>query len=93
MRAFLALIAGGLLSTALVACGHSEANPYPQAAQREFFRSCPAENAVCTCTWDKLTRDLTYDEYQVALEHFRETGRMDPKVTHARTVCTERHGA
>lgn len=91
MRAFLALIASGLLSATLVACGHSEPNPYPASAQTEFYRSCPQDNPVCSCTWEKLTQDMTYEEYQAALERFRETGRMEPKVTHARTVCTERH--
>lgn len=93
MRAVLALIASGILSAALVACGHNEPYPYPASAQQQFHRSCPADNAVCACTWDKLTRSMSYEEYQTALERFRDTGLMEPKVTRARTTCTEQHGS
>ena len=92
MRGFLALIAVVALAAPIGACGHSEAHAYPESAQRDFYRQCPQDNAVCSCTWEKLTQDMTYEEYQAALERFHETGRMEPKVTHARTVCTERHG-
>lgn len=76
----------------LAACGgEAPPNPYPQAAQTRFAASCPSESAVCRCTWDKLTRTLTYEEYEAALERFRESGLMDPRVTRARTQCLERH--
>jgi len=32
---------------------------------------------------------MTYDQYDEAVHHFRETGLMDPRITHARTVCIE----
>lgn len=81
-----------LASVALLsACGPHAPNPYPQAAQTRFEASCPRDSEVCTCTWDELTRTLTYEEYEAALQHFRETGNMDPRITHARTVCIERH--
>ena len=87
-RGFIALVALGL-----AACGQAQSEPniYPQAAQAQFEASCPSENAVCTCTWDKLTRTLTYEEYEAALTRFRETGRMDPRVTRARTQCLDLH--
>lgn len=91
MRVILALIAALTLAAPIGACGHSEPQPYPAPAQAEFFRSCPQENAVCACTWDRITRDMSYEEYQAAMERFRETGRMEPTLTHARTICTERH--
>lgn len=81
-----------VLSCALVlaACGEPAPNPYPEAARARFEQSCPPASEVCVCTWDKLTRTLTYDEYEAALTRFRETGRMDPRVTRARTQCLER---
>jgi hypothetical protein len=87
-RGLIALVALGL-----AACGQAQGEPniYPQAAQAQFEASCPSENAVCTCTWDKLTRTLTYEEYEAALTRFRETGLMEPRVTRARTACVERH--
>jgi hypothetical protein len=87
-RGLIALVALGL-----AACGQAQGEPniYPQSAQAQFEASCPSENAVCTCTWDKLTRTLTYEEYEAALTRFRETGLMEPRVTRARTACVERH--
>jgi len=76
----------------LMGCGGEGApNEFPQAAQARFEASCPRASAVCVCTWDRLTRTLTYDEYEAALARFRETGLMDPRVTRARTRCLERH--
>jgi hypothetical protein len=75
----------------LAACGPSAPNPYPEAARARFETSCPSASAVCTCTWDQLTRTLTYEEYDAALARFRETGNMDPRITRARTKCIERH--
>ncbi len=86
-RAFIAVGA----AAALAACGEPAPNPYPEAAHARFEVSCPSASAVCTCTWDQLTRTLTHEEYEAALARFRETGNMDPRVTRARTKCIERH--
>lgn len=83
-----ALIALGL-AAALAACGESAPNPYPEAARARFEVSCPSASAVCTCTWDRITRTLTYEEYEAALSEFRTRGIMDPRVTRARTKCIE----
>lgn len=80
-----------LAAVLLTACGEPAPNPYPDSAKARFEASCPSDSAVCTCTWDKLTRTLTYDEYEAALARFRETGLMEPRVTRARTYCIERH--
>lgn len=85
-RAFFALVAGAAI---LSACGQSAPNPYPEEARTRFEASCPPESAVCVCTWDKLTRAMTYEEYEAALARFRETGNMEPRVTRARTKCIE----
>lgn len=87
MRArILALVSVLILS----ACGEPVPNPYPASAQARFEMSCPPESAVCTCTWDKITRTLTHEEYEAALTRFRESGSMDPRITRARTQCLER---
>lgn len=75
----------------LASCGEPAPNPYPESARQRFAMSCPPESAVCTCTWDKITRTLTHEEYEEALARFRDTGLMDPRVTRARTQCIERH--
>lgn len=75
----------------LTACGQHAANPYPESAHARFEQSCPAESAVCTCTWDEITRSMPYEEYEAALTRFREQGQMDPRITRARTHCLERH--
>lgn len=86
-RGLIALAAAG----ALAACGEAAPNPYPESARARFEASCPSDSAVCRCTWDKLTRTLTYEEYEAALSRFRQDGLMDPRVTRARTQCLERH--
>lgn len=86
-RGLIALV--GALS--LAACGQPAPNPYPESARARFEASCPSESQVCVCTWDKLTRTMTYEEYEEALSRFRESGLMDPRVTRARTQCLERH--
>lgn len=89
MRRRLAMIAALLL----VACGEPAPNPYPASAETRFVQSCPPDSEVCVCTWDRLTRTLTFEEYEAALSSFRETGIMEPRVTRARTYCLERHGS
>lgn len=80
-----------LAALGLAGCGEAAPNPYPESARAQFDSSCPAESAVCRCTWDKLTRALTYEEYQAAIARFRVSGAMDTRVTRARTQCLERH--
>ena len=75
----------------LAGCAQPAANPYPESAQTRFEASCPSESEVCVCTWDKITRAMTFEEYEAALEQFRETGQMETRITRARTQCLERH--
>ncbi len=88
LRGFIALFGAAVM---LMACGERAPNPFPEAAQARFEASCPSESAVCRCTWDKITRAVTYDEYEAAIARFRETGNMDPRLTRARTQCIEQH--
>jgi len=89
MRYALAALLGAI---SLAACsGEGPPNPYPQSAHERFSMSCPPASAVCVCTWDKITRTLTYEEYEAALARFRETGLMETRITRARTQCIERH--
>jgi len=87
MRGLIALCWAAVLG----ACGPSAPNPYPEAARTRFETSCPSDSAVCTCTWEEITRTVTYEEYEAALTRFRETGNMEPRITRARTKCIERH--
>lgn len=79
------------LVVALAGCGRPAAHEFPAEARARFEQSCPPESAVCACTWDGITREMNYEEYEAALARFRETGNMDPRVTHARTYCIEHH--
>jgi hypothetical protein len=87
MRGLIALCGAAVLA----ACGQSAPNVYPEEARAHFETSCPSESAVCTCTWEEITRTVTYEEYDAALARFRETGLMEPRITRARTKCIERH--
>lgn len=80
-----------LAALALAACGKSAPNVYPQEAKTHFESTCPPESEVCVCTWERITRAMTYEEYQAALARMREQGLMDPRVTRARGWCLERH--
>lgn len=78
---------------ALVACGQGAPNAYPAEAKAHFDTTCPPESEVCACTWDRVTRTMTHEEYQAALTRMREQGLMDPRVTRARTWCLEHHSS
>ncbi|MES1199553.1 MAG: hypothetical protein ABUS48_06200 [Pseudomonadota bacterium] len=84
MRALAAVIA----ACALSAC-QAAPHEYPASAAAQFHRTCPANDGVCVCTWDQITRNMTYEEYSAALTRFRREGLMDPKITHARAHCLE----
>lgn len=77
---------------ALAACSGGAPNPYPESAHRQFVAGCGG-GEVCTCTWDQITRRMTYDDYTVAMTRFRRDGLMDTRITHARTQCVEHHHA
>jgi predicted small lipoprotein YifL len=91
MRSRLAVCAAALALLFLAACGAKPAHDYPAAAEAAFHRQCPASEPVCVCTWEHITRDLTAEEYQAALDRFQKEGLMDPRVTHARALCREKH--
>lgn len=76
---------------ALASCGEPAPNEYPADARTHFESTCPPASAACACTWDKITRTLTYDEYEAALTRMRERGNMDTRITRARTQCLEKH--
>lgn len=76
------------LMLALAAC-EAAPNEFPARAQAAFHRTCPATDPVCACTWDKITRSMTAEQYADALARFRTEGLMDPAITHARTACLD----
>lgn len=78
-------------ASVLAACGEAPPNPYPAEARAHFESTCPPASASCACTWDKITRSMTYEEYEAALTRMRDEGLMDPRVTRARTQCLEKH--
>jgi hypothetical protein len=87
MRSAFVAVCAALL---MAGCGQHEPYEYPAAAHAQFAASCPPSSKVCVCTWDQITRAMTYEDYQAALSRYNERGLMDPRVTHARTICLER---
>ena len=79
----------GAVLLALAPMGCATMHPYPEAARVRFEASCPSSSPVCTCTWDKLTHTMTYEEYEAAMTRFRESGVMDARVTSTRAQCLE----
>lgn len=80
----------GALVLALVAsCGPGDPHDYPARHQAAFHRSCPANDSVCACTWERITRTIPPDEYEDSLARFRDEGLMDPRITRARTECLD----
>lgn len=86
-RTFTALVG----AMALMACGEGAPHEFPESARAQFSGSCPSSDPVCVCTWDKITRAMTYEDYQAVLQRYQSQGLMDPRITHARTVCVEAH--
>lgn len=86
MRLVFAMAAFGVLA----ACGDGP-HAYPAEAQAQFHASCPTDNPVCACTWEKLTETIPYEEYEAAMATFAERGTMDPRITRASVSCRERH--
>lgn len=84
-------IALSVIATTSAGCGEREPYVYPEAARAHFESSCPSASPVCVCTWEEITRTVPYDEYEAALQRFRETSLMEPAITRARTKCLERH--
>lgn len=91
MRFIAAALCATALAIGLSACGRSAPNPYPESARARFEASCPSASQVCVCTWEEITRTVSYEDYENALERFRSDGLMDPRITRARTKCIERH--
>jgi hypothetical protein len=87
----IAAMSASLAAVGLAACGSATRHEYPESARTQFNTTCPAGDAVCDCTWDKLTRTVPYEDYEAALERFAKEGLMDPRVARARTECLERH--
>ena len=85
----LVMAAASLL--ALSSCGQGEAHAFPAAAHTQFEQTCPATSDRCCCTWEQITRTMTYEDYEAALDRYATEGLMDPRITRARTHCLEHH--
>lgn len=88
MWRMLAALTGAM---AMIACGGGAPHQFPESARAQFATSCPSSDPVCACTWDKITRDMTYEDYQAATDRFRREGLMDHRITHARAICVEQN--
>ncbi len=91
MRSATEVLAVVALTLIVSACGAQKAHDYPAEARQQFAADCTLDDVLCACMWDEITKDLTYPDYEVALERFRTEGLMDPRITKARTSCFEQH--
>jgi hypothetical protein len=69
------------------ACAPAPAHDYPDNVRAQFAQSCPLEDAVCACSWEKITRTMTAEEFEAATERYQVEGLVDPRLTKARTAC------
>jgi predicted small lipoprotein YifL len=74
---------------ALSGCGEKPAHEYPPDARATFAEGCPVGDPKCDCMWDKITRAMTYEEYEAAMTRFTTQGLMDPKLSNVRLECRE----
>ncbi|MBI1187529.1 MAG: hypothetical protein GC206_09400 [Alphaproteobacteria bacterium] len=75
----------------LGACGGEQAtpNPYPAEAKASFNEGCPAGDPVCDCTWDSITRAMTYEDYREAMRTSLREGLLDTRLAKASAECKE----
>ncbi|NWG52338.1 MAG: hypothetical protein HXY28_01320 [Hydrogenophilaceae bacterium] len=75
----------------LAACGGERPapNPYPAQAKATFNEGCPAGDPVCDCTWDNITRAMTYEDYREAMRTSLRDGLLDPRLAQASAACKE----
>lgn len=75
----------------LAACGAEPPppNPYPAEAKATFNEGCPAGDPVCDCTWDNITRAMTYAEYREAMRTSLRDGLLDTRLAKASAECKE----
>jgi hypothetical protein len=84
----LAVIAG------LVAAACSQAAPtanlFPEEARTHFMeQDCPGGGAFCDCSWDRITREFTADEWAAARASLEATGRPDPRIVIISSQCRD----
>lgn len=55
------------LMLALAACGEQAAKTYPPQYELNFMRACQAQRPAapnqCSCTWERITREIAPDEF------------------------------
>ncbi len=84
------MIRGLFLLAFLAACGGPPvAQEYPAEARARFAEGCPTGDPKCDCAWDMLTRTMTFEEYEAAMDRYSAEGLMDPRLTAARLECRE----
>jgi hypothetical protein len=85
-----ALITG--LGLMLLACAPSlpAPNPFPDEARSQFMQQdCPGGGAFCDCSWDRITREFTADEWAEARANLEATGHPDPRIVVISSQCRE----
>lgn len=83
-----AALALGILGAA--ACSSEPApNPFPPAAQTAFYEVCSGGEAYCGCSWDKITRHFTAEEWAAAQATLDATGHPDPRIVVIANACRE----
>jgi hypothetical protein len=83
-----AAMALGILGAA--ACGSEPPpNPFPAEAQSAFLQVCSGGEAYCACSWDKITRQFTAEDWEEAQAALVATGHPDPRIVVIANACRE----
>ena len=65
-------------------------NPFPEDARAQFMsEDCPGGGEFCACSWDRITREFTAEEWTQAREDLETTGRPDPRIVIISSQCRE----
>jgi hypothetical protein len=71
-------------------CGAPPPHAYPAETKAAFHVNCPEADPLCACSWDRITRTVSPEDYVDALTRLEKEGRADPRLSQARLYCLDR---
>jgi hypothetical protein len=87
---FRVLVAGFIAFAAACSQAPSPPNPFPDDMRAQFMdEDCSAGGEFCTCSWDRITREFTADEWEEARAKLEVTGHPDPRIVIISSQCRE----
>ncbi len=79
------------ISAVVGACSAAPApNPFPENVRAQFMaQDCPGGGEFCECSWDRITREFTADEWATARANLEATGHPDPRIVIISSQCRD----